>query len=77
MMKQSTPPARTRVNVEGEIRRGWADDPRLRLQRIYPCELAPEEDVETEVQWQVWTERVCSCRRQPGRLHRHGVYRFE
>lgn len=57
-----------------DTRRGRADDPRLRMQRIYPCELTPEEYVETEGQRQVRPELVCPRSRQPGRLHRHGVY---
>ena len=57
-----------------DTRRGRADDPRLRMQRIYPCELTPEAYVATEAHRQVRPELVCPRCGQPGRLHRHGVY---
>ena len=44
------------------------------MQRIYRCELTPEEYVASEAQRQVRPELVCPRCKQPGRLHRHGVY---
>jgi transposase-like protein len=45
------------------------------MQRIYRCELTPEEYVESEGHRQVLSERVCPRCGRPGRLHRHGIYR--
>jgi len=45
------------------------------MQRIYPCELTPEEYIASEAHRQVRPELVCPRCGQPARLHRHGVYR--
>ncbi len=45
------------------------------MQRIYACELTPEQYIATEAHLQVRSELVCPRCGKAGRLHRHGVYR--
>ena len=45
------------------------------VQRIYPCELTPEQYVANETHRQVRPEPVCPRCGKLVRLHRHGVYR--
>jgi transposase-like protein len=45
------------------------------MQRIYPCELTPEQYVATEGHRQIRPEAVCPRCGQGGPLHRHGRYR--
>jgi transposase-like protein len=45
------------------------------MQRIYPCELTPEEYIETEAHRQVRPGMVCPRCGKAGPLHRHGVYK--
>jgi transposase-like protein len=44
------------------------------VQRIYPCELAPEQYVQSSAHQQVIPESVCPRCGQAGPLHRHGTY---
>lgn len=45
------------------------------MQRIYPCELTPEQYIATEAHLQVRAEGVCPRCGTVGSLRRHGVYR--
>ena len=44
------------------------------MQRIYPCELTPEQYIATQVQRQIRPEAVCPRCSKTGTLHRHGCY---
>jgi len=44
------------------------------MQRIYACELSPEQYIESETHRQVRAETMCPRCGRSGRLHRHGVY---